>query len=213
VNAPENETFYLSYTAKYAKLRSLAIKQTKRKEIHNMKPKDIEFIKANLKWSFTWSDFLSRYFIIIGPFGIALVGCTMFNAGFRFGYISANNYMNSYFYSALTGLLLGMTLIYYIIRRIESEKKFEILILPKNTTFDDIPKKIRISKWTIVSKTKEVIEISTNISLFSWGELITIIKLDDKSILVNSRPSGRQPFTINRDKVNLKKLDIILETK
>ena len=137
----------------------------------------------------------------------------MFNAGFRFGYISANNYMNSYFYSALTGLLLGMTLIYYIIRRIESEKKFEILILPKNTTFDDIPKKIRISKWTIVSKTKEVIEISTNISLFSWGELITIIKLDDKSILVNSRPSGRQPFTINRDKVNLKKLDIILETK
>ena len=174
---------------------------------------EIEFIKTNLKWSFTWSDFLRRYFIIVGPIGIAFIGCTMFNAGFRFGYISVDNFMNSYFYTALTGLLFGTTLTYYIVRRIESEKKFETLILPKDITFDDIPKKVRLSKWTTVSKAKEVIEISTNITLFSWGEFITIIKLDDNSILVNSRPNGRQPFTFNRDKVNLKKLDTLLKTQ
>ena len=98
-----------------------------------MTTKELKFIKTNLKWSFTWSDFLSRYFIIIGPFVIALIGCTMFNAGFRFGYISVDNFMNSYFYSAIIELLFGSTLTYYIIRRIGNEKKFVIVILPKAT--------------------------------------------------------------------------------
>jgi len=176
-----------------------------------MTTKELKFIKTNLKWSFTWSDFLSRYFIIIGPFVIALIGCTMFNAGFRFGYISVDNFMNSYFYSAIIELLFGSTLTYYIIRRIGNEKKFVIVILPNNITFDDIPKKISLSNWTTAAKSKEVIEISTNVTLFSWGEFITIVKLEDNTILVNSRPTGRQPFTFNRDIVNLKKLNTLLK--
>jgi len=41
-------------------------------------------------------------------------------------------------------------------------------------------------------------------SAFSWREQVTIIYNGDE-ILLNSRPTGSQPFTINRDKVNARK--------
>jgi len=164
-----------------------------------------DYIKINLKWKFNWVDF-SRYFIIIGPVGITFIAFFMFYGGFKFGHIYKDNFMNPFFLTASCGLLLGLFFTYFTIRRIETERRFNTLELPDNISFIDISDKIHTLKWTIIGKDKDVIQTSTKISLFSWGECVTIIKNRDKSILVNTQPFGRQPFTFNRHKVNLKKL-------
>lgn len=169
------------------------------------KSEEIEYIKTNLKWKFNWTDF-TRYFIIVGPIGITFIAYSMFYGGFKFGHTYKDNFMNPFFFTASCGLLLGLFFTYYTIKRIETERKFRILGLPDNISFVDIPDKIQAIKWTIIDKKKDVIRASTKISLFSWGECVTIIKGSDNIILINSQPFGRQPFTFNRDKVNFKKL-------
>ncbi len=164
-----------------------------------------DYIKSNLKWQFNWFDF-SRYFIIVGPIGIIFIAYSMFYGGFKFGHIYNNNFMNSFFFTALCELLLGLFFTYFTIRRIETEKKFQTLELPDNISFTDISDKIQTIKWTIIDKEKDIIRASTKISLFSWGECVTIIKGSDSFILINTQPFGRQPFTFNRDKINFKKL-------
>ena len=164
-----------------------------------------DYIKTNLKWKFNWVDF-SRYFIIVGPIGITFIAYSMFYGGFKFGHIYKDNFMNPFFFTASCELLLGLFFTYFTIRRIETERKFQSLVLPENMSFADISDKIQTLKWTIIGKGKDIIQVSTSISLFSWGERLTIIKASDKSILVNTQPFGRQPFTFNRDKVNFKKL-------
>jgi hypothetical protein len=135
----------------------------------------------------------------------------MFYGGFKFGHIYKDNFMNSFFFTALGGLLLGVFFIYYTIRRINIENKFLLIELPKHISFDDIPEKILSTKWFVTTKKDEFIQVSTNITFFSWGELITIINNADNCILVNSRPIGRQPFTFNRDRVNFEKLKALLQ--
>lgn len=169
-----------------------------------------EYIKANLKWSFSWWDIFERYFVVAGPIAITVGAYSMFYGGFKFGHIYENNFMNPFFFTATGGLLFGLFFIYYTIRRIEIERRFVPLELPKNISFDEIPIKVKSSNWTVETKTNELIEISTNFSLFSRGELMTVIKNDENSILVNSRPIGRQPFTFNRDRVNFNKLKSVL---
>lgn len=164
-----------------------------------------EYIKTNHKWKFNWAD-LIRYFIIVGPIGITFIAFSMFYVGFKFGHIYNNNFINPFFFAASCGLLFGLFFTYFTVRRIETERKFQTLQLPDDISFIDISDKIQNLKWTIICKEKDVIQLSTSISLFSWGERLTIIKASDKSILVNTQPFGRQPFTLNRDKVNFKKL-------
>jgi membrane-bound ClpP family serine protease len=169
-----------------------------------------DFIIENLKWSFSWFDYFERYFLLVGPISMTFGAYSMFYGGFKFGHIYVNNFMNSFFFSALLVLFLGVLLTYYMIKQIEAERKFKALILPNNVSFNDIPKKIEPSKWTIISKEEDVIRISTNISCFSWGEHITIISIGNNSILVNIR-SVKQPLTINRDKINFRKLEKYLK--
>jgi len=164
-----------------------------------------EYIKTNLKWKFNWADF-TRYFIIVGPIGITFIAFSMFYGGFKFGHIYNNNFINPFFFTASCGLLLGLFFTYFTIRRIETERKFQTMQLSNNISFADIADKIQAIKWTIIGKGKDVIQVSTKISLFSWGECVTIVKGSDNHILINSQPFGRQPFTLNRDKVNFKKL-------
>ena len=168
-----------------------------------------DYIKSNLKWQFNWVDF-SRYFIIVGPIGITFIAYSMFYGGFKYGHIYNNNFMNPFFFTASCGLLLGLFFTYFTIRRIETERKFQAFELPENISLTDISDKIQTFKWTIISKEKDAIQASTKISLFSWGERVTIIKASDKSILVNTQPFGRQPFTFNREKVNFKKIKELL---
>lgn len=165
-----------------------------------------EFIIINQRWLFNWFDIFERYFIVVGPIAIIIGPCSMLYGGFKFGHIYENNVFNSNYFIALLVVLLGILLTYYTIKQIEAERKFRKFTLPNGISFNDIPKKIESTKWKIISKEEDVIKISTNISCFSWGEQITIISINDNSILVNSRAAG-QPLTINRDKINYRKLE------
>ena len=170
-----------------------------------MTPKEKDYIKAHLKWKFSWFDF-SRYFIVLGPIVITVVAFSMFYGGFKYGHIYDNNFMNPFFFTASCGLFIGLFFTYYTVRRIETEKMFQTLELPENISFNQISDIIQDMKWTVIGKEIDVIQLSTKISLLSWGECVTIIKADNNSILINSQPFGLQPFTFNRDKVNFKKL-------
>lgn len=165
-----------------------------------------DYIKRNLKWKLKWIEtFSHRYFIIVAPIFIIIISCSMFYGGFKFGHIYKNNFMNMFFFTASVQLVSGLFITFYTIKRIETERKFQSLELPDNMTFADICDKIQSIKWTIIDKEKDVIQASTKMSLFSWGEIVTII-VENNTILINSQPFGRQPFTFNRDKVNFKKL-------
>ena len=173
------------------------------------KNEKIEYIKINLKWKFNWTDF-TRYFIIIGPIGITFISFSMLYGGFKFEYIFKDNFINPFFFTASCGVLLGLFFTYFTIKRIETERNFQPLKLPDYISFADISNKIQAIKWKIITKEKDVIRASTNISLFSWGECVTIIEGSDNNILINSQPLGQQPFTFNRNKVNFKKLKDVL---
>ena len=186
---------------------SVKLLDTNKRKVTNQEK---DFIRNNLKWPFSWTDFFGRYFIIMGPISISFIAVSMFFGGFKFGHIYENSFINSFFFTALTMFLLGLFLTYYIIKRIESEKRFVLLTLPINVLFDEIPDKLKSLKWSLITKKNDEIEIATNISFFSWGESVTILKVESNKIVVNTRPNGCQPFTFNRDRVNFKKLKTIL---
>ncbi len=131
-----------------------------------------DYIKTNLKWQFNWTDFFLRYFIIVGPIGITFIAYSMFYGGFKFGHIYNNNFMNSFFFTAFCGLLLGIFFTYYTIKRIDTERKFQTFERPENISFTDISDKIQTFKWTIIGKEKDAIQASTKISLFSHRQVI-----------------------------------------
>jgi len=57
----------------------------------------------------------------------------------------------------------------------------------------------------------EKIEFLDKVCFLSGGVYVTIIKYDDNNILINTRPFGKQPFTINRDRVNYKRIKTLLQ--
>ena len=67
-------------------------------------------------------------------------------------------------------------------------------------------------KWSILEQNKKYLIAYTYITAFSWGEEVTIIYKGDE-LLFNSRPTGSQPYTINRDKVNFSKFKNLLLEK
>jgi hypothetical protein len=179
--------------------------------MYKMVASEIEYIKSNLKWSFSWSD-SATYLILVGPVGMAMGACSMFYGGFKFGNIYENNFINSFFFTAFVGLVLSLFISYYVIMRIEIEKRFTKIVLPKNVSFNDIQKKIKSSNWILSKVNSEFIEVLTNTSFFSSSEVITIVKKDYDIILFNCRPMGRQPFTFGRDVINLDKLKLLLNS-
>ena len=174
-----------------------------------MTEKEKEYIKVNLKWPFNWFDFF-RYIFVVAPLSLALVSFSMFYGGFKFGHIYKNNFMNSFFFTALIGLIISLFLTYYFIKQIRNDFKFLSLALPNNITSDNVPEKNSLLQWRVAAKENNTFLVATKTTLFSWGEWITIIKVDEKNILINSRPAGRQPFTFNRNKINYKKLEALL---
>jgi len=170
-----------------------------------------EYIKANLKWKFKWFDLtFLRYFILILPLGITFVASSMFYGGIKYSHIYFNNFINEFFFTALIGLFSGLFLTYFVFRRIEEERKFKPLRLSNSVSIDELAEKIQSIQWCITSKNYELIQANTNISMFSWGECVTIIQVDNNTILINSQPIGMQFFTFNRDSINFKKLKGLL---
>lgn len=118
--------------------------------------------------------------------------------------------MNPFFFTALIGLKLGLFLFFYILQRIVSENTFVRLEMPKNISFIEIPEKLGTTNWVVTSSKTDLIVLNTNISFFSCGEQITIVKVDEHSILVNSRPKGQQPFTFGKERYNFNKIKSLL---
>jgi hypothetical protein len=169
-----------------------------------MKTKErIEYIKATAKFPFSWSEFVSKYIIIICPILLLIISTSMFYGGYKFGHVSLNNFANPFFFTALSIFVGGVLFIILIITRIEDERKFEEMLLPGNLQFENIPGKIK--HWELLLKTDDELVFGSKMSFFSWGELITIIKISENRILVNSR-ADKQPFAFGRKKKNLENL-------
>jgi hypothetical protein len=156
-----------------------------------MTQQDREFIKTNHKWPFVWTDIFGRYFILITPLFFIFLS-------FLISHFSASGNSNDYLLIAIPIFLFGAFLFYIFLNRLESERKFRVIPFKIK---EDISLKTRIDKlgWIFSSEKDDVITANTKISLFSWGEVITIIAESDQ-LLFNSRPGGRQPFTFNRDR-------------
>ena len=170
-----------------------------------------EYITSNRKWPFAWYHVFTKYFILIAPIGIMILSMSMFYGGFRFGHIYENNFLNSFAMNAAAGAIAGLWMTYFVLIRISAETHFEQLTLKATIRFEDLTSKIKTLKWAVVEEDADSIIFSTKSSAFSWGETVTILKLDDRKILINTRPfDDNQPFTINQDKVNFKKLSAIL---
>ena len=159
---------------------------------------DLQYIKENYKWRFVWTDIFNRYFILITPIFFIFLSLMI-------SYFSIkNNTDNSYLLVTVPIFLFGTALFYFTVNRIESERKFKTIPIQPNCNLD-LKNYFNQLGWTINLSNEKLITGSTKISLFSWGETITII-INEDFLLINSRPMGRQPFTLNRDKVNYQKL-------
>lgn len=170
-----------------------------------MEREDKEYILLHYKFPFTWWDIFERYFILIAPLAISFIFFSMFIGGFKFGHIYRNNFLNSFFLTAVIGLVFGICLTLFIWRRIQSERCFRVINLPDSVDNFDVEDMLQELGWTIASKETNEIVARTKTSPFSWGEVVTLL-FDKSKVLVNTRPIGRQPFTINRDKANYRKL-------
>lgn len=154
-----------------------------------------EYISQNLKWPISNLSYLSNYFILIAPIVLIYIGITEY-------------YRNNF---TLTPFVTGMVLFVFITYRIETERKFIKLALTKDLSTDDLAKIVEKINWSLKNQDDNVFEFSTSISPISWGETVTVIKISRDTILVNSQPSGKNPFSF-RDRVNYNKIKSAIET-
>ncbi len=169
-----------------------------------MNKEDILYIKKNRKWSFKLSDIYNHYIILILPLSIIFISFSMFYSGNKF-----NHLKDEFLITAIIISLFGLLLLILIVNRILAERKFRLFEL-NDSNFEEFKAIIRKCSWSLVENKSESLVLLTETSWFSWGEKITIIKYNDKKILVNSRPYG-QPITINRDKINYNKLEKLIK--
>ena len=170
-----------------------------------MEREDKDYVFSNHKFPFSWWNIFERYFILIAPLGICFITLSMFFGGFKFEHIYQNNFINSFFLTAVIGLSFGIWLTIFIWRRIESEAHFKVIDLPHNMNKFVVENMLQRLGWTIASNEENEIVATTKTSSFSWGEIVTLL-FDNNKVLLNSRPVGMQPFTIYRDKINYRKL-------
>ncbi|MGN7784455.1 SoxR reducing system RseC family protein [Niabella sp. 22666] len=163
----------------------------------------VEGIKKTKKMKRQFEDYLN-YFIFIFPLGITFIGFLMIIDFFRH-----NSEIGQLLISFIP-ISLGLLFAYFTLKRLIENIKFETIENPKNLDLDKL--KVAIENYfrtnrIDINKELGLIEVSTKLTGFSWGERITIIK-DGSTFLVNSKPS--QPITIYKDRKNIKKIREIL---
>jgi len=174
-----------------------------------MDQKYLKYIRDNQKWPAEWSDRLTQMIFSLIPLGISFIGLSMLLGIVRFGF---DHYSFQYILIAIIEILLGILSALLITRQIHNEQRFRALPLSGNS-FVDLPNMINKIGWKNVEiKQSEVIECTSKISVFSWGESITLVKVNDNLILFNCRPLGIQPFTLRKDIRNYNKLNKILKS-
>jgi len=157
-----------------------------------------EYIRKNLKWPLTWEVFFMRYLIVLIMIGITISS---------FVSLIEKDYQES----NIILFILGLSLFLFAFIRIQSERHFRRLKLNPNIKFKDIRKKLDSLDLINLQTESEKIEFLDKVCFLSGGVYVTIIKYDDNNILINTRPFGKQPFTINRDRVNYKRIKTLLQ--
>jgi hypothetical protein len=159
-----------------------------------MKQDDLEYIIANHKWRLTWRDILGRYYIMLFPAFLLFISVEMpFGIGF----------VRPVIIFSLFILPFSLYFFYDINKRITAERTF-FFIASSACQKETVESFVNELGWTTTLSTKEYLQARAKLSWTSWGEVITIIYLDNQ-ILFNSRPDS-QPFTSDRDDVNFRKL-------
>jgi hypothetical protein len=173
-----------------------------------MTKETLDKIKMTKKWPFRLSDILSRFFFLIFPLFIILIGISEMNSGFK------NNIPDLKITSfIITGV--GFILMYFIAIRLYQNRRFDCFQI-NDLTADRLRRAIKDSDFKDFTYNKLGFFVcTTKISGFSWGEEITIIH-DGDCLLINSRPTGSkfsyQPITIFKDKKNIRQIIERLKT-
>ncbi|MBF8965610.1 hypothetical protein I0P70_20330 [Pontibacter sp. FD36] len=161
-----------------------------------MKKKDLERIKIKKRWPIRFSDFYKHYFFIIFPLG-------MFYVSFAALYSGIRNDVPDLKLASTGFIIISLGLLYFIVRRLIQNHTFKKYIID-GVTIEDIKDALKKTGFNNPKYYKRgYLQCTTNISAFSWGEVITIIPVQNY-VLINSRPNG-QPITIFKDKMNIKR--------
>ena len=153
------------------------------------------YIRTNLKWSLTWVIAV-KYFLII------CIGAASL-------YVLKNYLDDSTNGTNLIVFLFGLCLSVFALIRIQSERKFRLLKVNSNLTITDLWQKLKPLNWIILHDDPNELEFYDKGSAFSASVYVTIILLNENELLINTRPD-KQPFTINIDIANYKKIRLLL---
>jgi hypothetical protein len=174
--------------------------------IYQMTEKEeVEQIKLRKKFARTFDDYIS-YVFFVAPIGFIIIGYSMITNYFKF-----NNPVNILI-SGISIFAFGLTTVFFFFRKFNENIKFETISISPDMNIDVLADKLNVefgSCRLVINKTLQKIELITNTSALSWGEQVTLL-FDSDTILINSRPIGKQPFTIFQDKQNIRKIKKLL---
>lgn len=171
-----------------------------------MNKEEIDYIKANKRFKRTFKKYVDYIiFAFLFPFFFCFIGISMF-----YSFIKFNRDETDLLLGFLILNIIGLTLSFFVFKRLKQNETFEIIRNTKNLDLKEIENiiqsKFRINFIFGISNKYKSITLITKMTAFSWGEKITVI-IDQDNLLVNSHPfSWRQPITITKDCKNTKKL-------
>ncbi|WP_407524161.1 hypothetical protein PDL71_00785 [Lacibacter sp. MH-610] len=174
-----------------------------------MKERHLSYIIKNEKWKFYFSDYLNRYFFLVVPVGFIILGIYPL---FDKNVLSRFSLAGFYSFFPFWFLAIGTSLLVYSYRRIESERIFRKIEIQREISSSELSSWLVELGWSIEDVKQKFIIAETDWSAFSWGEEITIVLCRDY-LLINSRTTGSQPFTMGRDIYNYKRLKEYLELR
>ena len=159
----------------------------------------LERIKINERWPISFWDIFD-FIILLLPLSFFLIASL---SALRSGII---NDVPDLILTAIILMILGIFLTIFVSIRLYQNQHFYCWSIPdlSKQQIEAALKRVNISN---VEYDKLGFYIcNTNVSMFSWGECITII-FDNDTLLINSRPnrdSHFQPITIFKDRKNIK---------
>jgi len=158
----------------------------------------IEYIKSNQAFPKSFDDYFN-YGVLIFPLAFIAMSIVLLYSAIRFG-----NTENIVF--VIIFMVIGMPFLKLTWSRLRENLSFIKHKTDLNFS-ENLSKAYRILKDRLELKHLEQIEHlglitgQTKISLFSWGETITVI-CSDNYVFINSKP--KQPVTLWKDKANIK---------
>jgi len=111
--------------------------------------------------------------------------------------------------SNLIIFLFGFCLSAFALIRIRSERQFRLLKLNSSITTNEVKQKLESFGWINLYAGNDKLEFRDQGSLFSADVTVTIILVSETELLINSRPFGKRPFTLNRDIVIYKRIRLL----